>query len=108
MEQTQKKGFWPNFKHFFLRGLAAVLPSLLSLVLIIKGYQFINEYVSKYVNRAIIWLVAHAKLWIFHGELNEHIEGLNELWLTWRLNIGGFVIAIILIYFVGIFLASFV
>ncbi len=108
MEKTQKKGFWPDFKHFFLRGLAAVLPSLLSLVLIIKGYQFINEYVGKYVNTAIIWIVAHAKLWIFGGQLNEHIQGLEQLWDTWRLHIGGFVIAIILIYFVGIFLASFV
>ena len=85
-----------------------MLPSLLSLVLIIKGYQFISKYVGDYVNRAIIWVVAHAQLWIFGGDISDRIADLNELWLVWRLHIGGFVIAIIMIYFVGIFLASFV
>ncbi|MCK4850124.1 MAG: DUF502 domain-containing protein [Phycisphaerae bacterium] len=106
--QTQKKGFWGDFKHFFLRGLAAVLPSLLSLVLIIKGYQFINQYVGVYVNWAIIRLVAHARLWIFGGAVDEHIANLEQIWDNWHLHIGGFIIAISLIYFLGIFLASFV
>ena len=110
MEATeQKKGFWADFKHFFLRGLAAVLPSLLSLVLIIKGYQFINEYVGAYVNKAIIWLIANAQMWIDGAEDVEiYIAELNLLWDRWWLHIGGFAIAISLIYFVGIFLASFV
>ncbi len=106
--QAQKKGFWADFKHFFLRGLAAVLPSLLSLVLIIKGYQFISQYVGDYVNRAIIWLIAHAQLWIFGGAVEDRIANLEQIWDSWHLHIGGFVIAISLIYFVGIFLASFV
>jgi uncharacterized membrane protein len=106
--QTQKKGFWADFKHFFLRGLAAVLPSLLSLVLIIKGYQFINKYVGEYVNAAVIWLVALAQTWIFGGPIEERIVTLEKIWIDWYLHIGGFVIAISLIYFFGIFLASFV
>ena len=86
-----------------------MLPSLLSLVLIIKGYQFINEYVGKYVNAAIIWLVAHAQMWIDGGtDVKVYIAALELLWDKWYLHIGGFVIAISLIYFVGIFLASFV
>ncbi len=109
MEQkTQKKGFWANFKHFFFRGLAAVLPSLLSLVLIIKGYQFINKYVGEYVNAAVIWLVALAQTWIYDGTIQERTVVLKQIWADWYLHIGGFVIAISLIYFVGIFLASFV
>ncbi len=107
--KEQKKGFWADFKHFFLRGLAAVLPSLLSLVLIIKGYQFINEYVSEYVNAAIIWLIAHAQMWIDGGkDVEVYVAALKLLWERWHLHIGGFVIAISLIYFFGIFLASFV
>ncbi len=109
-QETQKKGFWADFKHFFLRGLAAVLPSLLSLVLIIKGYQFINKYVGEHVNWAIIRLIAYAQLWIFGGEVEveERITVLEYIWAQWYLYIGGFVIAISLIYFFGIFLASFV
>ena len=108
MEQIQKTGFWANFKHFFLRGLAAVLPSLLSLVLIIKGYQFINEYIGHYVNWGIIRVVAYAQLWIFGGTIEEHLATLKQIWIDWYLHFAGFVIAISLIYFVGIFLASFI
>jgi len=85
-----------------------VLPSLLSLVLIIKGYQFINKYVGEYVNWAIIRLVAYAQVWIFRGEVKSRIMSLEYIWAEWYLYIGGFVIAISLIYFFGIFLASFV
>jgi len=85
-----------------------VLPSLLSLVLIIKGYQFINKYIGYYVNWAIIRLVAYAQVWIFGGLVKARIANLEQIWIDWRLHITGFVIAISLIYFFGIFLASFV
>lgn len=83
-----------------------MLPSLLSLVLIIKGYQFINKYIGYYVNWATIRLVAYAQLWIFGGSIEERVAVLERIWINLYLHIGGFVIAIILIYFVGIFLAS--
>ena len=106
--QDKKKGFWGDFRQFFFRGLAAVLPSLLTLVLIIKGYQFINEYIGKYVNRAIIWLVANVQSLIFGGTVKDRVASLTLLWQEWFLHVCGFVIAICLIYFVGVFLASFV
>ena len=85
-----------------------MLPSLLSLVLIIKGYQFINEYIGHYVNWGIIRVVAYAQLWIFGGTIEEHLATLKQIWIDWYLHFAGFVIAISLIYFVGIFLASFI
>ncbi len=106
--QVQKTGFWADFRHFFLRGLAAILPSLLSLVLIVKGYQFISKYIGGYVNWALIRIVAVAQMLIFGGAFQEHVSVLKTLWDTWHLHIGGFAIAIALIYFFGIFLASFV
>ena len=105
--QVKKQGFWPNFKHFFFRGLAAVLPSLLTLVLVIKGYQFINQYVGGYVNSVLIRIVAYAQYLIFHGDLGERISNLQEIWSSWYLRITGFIIAICLIYILGVFLASF-
>ena len=106
--QAQKTGFWANFRHFFFRGLAAVLPSLLTLVLIINGYKFISKYVGGYVNWALIRIVAAAQLLIFGGPFNDRVADLMGFWDKWHLHIGGFLIAIVLIYFVGIFLASFV
>ncbi|NIA06019.1 MAG: DUF502 domain-containing protein [Actinobacteria bacterium] len=103
----QKKGFWANFKHFFFRGLAAILPSLLTLVLVVKGYQFINQYVGGYVNWALIRIVAYAQYLIFGGELGQRISHLKAIWDSWYLHITGFIIAICLIYILGVFLASF-
>ena len=105
--QEQKKGFWANFRHFFFRGLAAVLPSLLTLVLVVKGYQFINEYVGGYVNWALIRIVAWAQAPISEAPFDTRVGNLQELWSTWYLHITGFVIAICLIYILGVFLASF-
>src|SRR3972149_2422345 len=101
--QVQKKGFWADFKHFFFRGLAAVLPSLLSLMLIVKGYEFISRYIGGYVNWALIRMVAGAQL-LFGGAFQEHILVLNGIWDRWPLRISGFIIAIVLIYFFGVFL----
>ena len=105
--ETQKQGFWANFKHFFFRGLAAILPSLLTLVLVVKGYQFISQYIGGYVNWALIRIVAWGQLLIFGGDFTERVSILEGLWDSWYLHISGFIIAICLIYILGVFLASF-
>jgi len=107
-KQEPNKGFWADFKRFFFRGLAAILPSLLTLWLIIWGYQFINDYFGYYVNKGTIWIVAHLQTMIYGGSAEERLARLSEFWRSWRLDIGGFIIAMVLIYFLGIFLASFV
>ena len=106
--QENNRGFRADFRHFFLRGLAALLPSLLSLVLIIKGYQFINEYVGNYINAAVIWLVAHIQALLYEGTVEQFEAALRDLWSSAHLDIGGFIIAICLVYFFGVFLANFV
>ena len=107
-KQEQNRGFWADFRHFFFRGLTAVLPSLVTLVLIVKGYQFINDYVGHWINQGIIRLVAYVQTLIFGGLVKDRIPDLRELWDRWFLHIGGFIIAVSLIYFFGVFLASFV
>ena len=106
--QENNRGFRADFRHFFLRGLAALLPSLLSLVLIINGYKFIDEYVGYYINKAIIWLIGHLQAFLYEGTAEQFQAALRHLWVTYHLDIGGFIIAICLVYFFGMFLASFV
>ena len=105
--KEQNKGFWANFKHFFFRGLAAILPSLLTLVLVIKGYQFISQYIGGYVNRVLIRIVAYAQYLLFEGDLGRRIADLEAIWASWYLKITGFIIAVCLIYILGVFLTSF-
>ena len=105
--QDQKNGFWANFKHFFFRGLAAILPSLLTLVLVIKGYQFVDQYIGGYVNSVLIRIVAWAQAPISELAFDVRVQNLEAIWSRWYLHISGFIIAVCLIYFLGIFLASF-
>ncbi len=48
-----------HFKRFFLRGLAVVLPSALTLWLLVKAYQWIDAAIAQPINRGIQWCIIH-------------------------------------------------
>ena len=85
--EEQKKGFWANFRHFFFRGLAAILPSLLTLVLVVKGYQFISQYVGGYVNWMLIRIVAWAQALMSGDSFKERVSNMEVAWQHWYLQI---------------------
>ncbi|MGC9453955.1 MAG: DUF502 domain-containing protein [Phycisphaerae bacterium] len=106
------ESFGSDFRRFFLRGLAAVLPTVLSIVIILWLFRKIHEYVGQYINVAVIWLASKI-IWQAKGpgaqwdnvaELYNHIKNeYYEPWLIWV----GFVLAIVGIYIFGRFVASF-
>lgn len=145
-----------DFRRFFLRGLAALLPTLLTIALMAWAYTLIHDTVGTYIT--------HTMLWICEGVSSRPADGLVETdhdplrygrpidqWddrgrrltieykyihhnalhssdpevraeaetrrdeMIWRiafakynLHLIGFLIAIILVYFTGFFLASFI
>jgi uncharacterized membrane protein len=53
-----------HFKRFFLRGLAVVLPSALTLWLFVKAYQWIDSAIAQPINNGMQWcLVRLMDLW---------------------------------------------
>jgi len=46
-----------HFKRFFLRGLAVVLPSALTLWLLVKAYQWVDAAIAQPINRGIQWCI---------------------------------------------------
>lgn len=94
--------FWSDFRRFFLRGLAAVLPTLLTVMIIVYLFRFVHNYLGVYINAGVIYLLV-----LVHGEWTD-----TELWTVWRehmyLQGVGFVLAIVGIYFIGRFVASFI
>src|SRR5258705_13679013 len=58
----QRVSFGEDFRRFFLRGLAAVLPTLITLLLLIKLWEILWEYLGQH----IIWLIKLASARI-HG-----------------------------------------
>ncbi len=150
-----------EFKRFFLRGLAAVLPTLLTVAVFLWAYNLIDQYMGQHITTAMLnimtltgppdekvvdriedslrygrpideWLgpeagddagrqvteeykVIHSKALQSQREvvrkraLRRRAEALWEIaFAKYKLNLVGFVIAIIVVYFVGLFLASFI
>ena len=57
-----------SIKRYFLRGLAVLLPTILTLWILAWGYSFLQEHVSVHVNRGLV----RALVW-FHGS-----QGMSE------------------------------
>jgi uncharacterized membrane protein len=91
-----------RFRSYFLRGLAILVPTIVTIWLFVWGYKFIQENISVYINRGIVRLVM-----FLQGEqryLTE--EEMVKFWVQGWGSIAGFLIALILVCIVGAALAS--
>ena len=150
-----------DFRRLFFRGLAALVPTLLTIALLVWAYRLLNDNVGVHINRALLALLSTwvspqpatslvdvevdplkygtpinewdeqtgRRLTIEHKIINQSIlgadaRGVDEadlqraererdkaLWeiafVKWKLHLVGFLIAIVLVYYIGLFLASF-
>lgn len=96
------KRFWTDFRRFFLRGLAAVLPTLLTVMIIIYVFRFVQDKIGIYINAGVIYLLERVQTTWDEDQL---LKAWND---NWYLQGVGFVLAIIGVYFIGRFVASFV
>ncbi len=53
-----EQGFFDDFKKFFLRGVAALLPTLLTIAILIWAYQLVDEYIGRYITKGFITMLA--------------------------------------------------
>jgi len=103
-------GFVSDFKRFFVRGLAVVVPTLVTVWLLITVIRFIDNYMGNYMNTAAQWVVAGFRCVLDRSFENsaryrqEIADSWKELHLFWV----GFVLALIAIYIFGRFITSFI
>jgi len=140
---SHRRTFGGDFKQFFGRGLAILLPSIVTLWLLWQALIFLYANLAEPINRGlragVLWatprLVAEEDLpaWFVvtdeqiartqaardsegraemgEGELRSLIRerSFREAWAEhWYLNMAGFVVAILLIYFAGLLLGNYV
>ncbi len=105
--------FSKDFRRFFFRGLAAVLPTVLTLAILIWVLSFIHTYIGQYTNRGAQWIVVQCVAWFTHDQMSwsgpagawRSVEAFwSDYWLVWI----GFALAFIGIYIFGRFIASFI
>ena len=107
-----RESFGNDFKRFFFRGLAAMLPPLLTLMIIVYVLKFVDQNIGSYVNVWAQWVVVQV-LSLGRGEpmtfqgsdaLWTYLKA--EIWEPWHLNWLSFLLAFVLIYIFGRFMAS--
>ena len=107
------RGFIRDFKLFFFRGLAVMLPLLLTVWIIIKVFQFIQNELGKYLDKAAQWVVIQywgviqGEKWSWGGT-HEQWQSIERIWQENKLAYVGIILVFVLIYIVGRFMASFV
>ncbi len=96
------KTFWNDFRRFFLRGLAAVLPTLLTVMIVVYVFRFVHDKIGKYINLGVIYILSRSQGYWSEDTLKKAWD--DQLYLQGV----GFVLAVIGIYFIGRFVASYV
>jgi uncharacterized membrane protein len=60
MSDPSARTFSSDFKRFFVRGLVVVLPTVLTLWIVVKAYQFIDSAIAEPINRSVRMGMANA------------------------------------------------
>jgi len=99
-------GFFDDFRRFFVRGLAAVLPTLITLWLLVWAWNFLWEALGIQIILGIRWTwLTLGGWWIIPREPAAHIHAVTDEQLlgTRILGVG---LAVLLVYIVGVFVGN--
>lgn len=123
--------FASDFRRFFLRGLAAALPTIVTLMIILYVFNFVRDNIGGPIDRAVQWVViqegrlarwsgvtgprtpertepAPAKpgKWDFLVGSDAEWERIKGIWRRFHLSWVGILLAFVTIYIIGRFAAS--
>ena len=129
--EPAKNGFVADFKRFFVRGLATLLPTVLTIVLLFKCFEFVQDYIGVHLSRGLIYVA----VWVVEDypnltddEIADYLTErglsadesedanvlrqvrrvkLNDRWSHGPRSLVGFGLAIALVYIAGRLLGSF-
>lgn len=120
------ESFTKDFKRFFLSGLTAVLPTLLTIAIIVWVLTMIQDYVGQHINVVAKWCVVQFRTingirvagatgtegprtwWQILIGPKMQWERTHQIWRTYHLGWVGFVLAFVVIYIFGRFVGSLV
>jgi uncharacterized membrane protein len=102
----QQVTFTEDFKRFFLRGLAALLPTLITLSIIWYILSFLWESIGQHLIYAVKWAWVRLAGWWFVSE--KPAAYIREYWSEelFRTKLVGVLLAIVLVYIVGLLVGN--
>ena len=96
-----------RLKSYFFRGLAVLLPTILTIGIFVWGYQFIQGNISIHINRGLVRLTLFSKGLEWDDPANEAIKQVwRKFWVNGWGSIAGFLIALIAVCVIGALFAS--
>jgi uncharacterized membrane protein len=103
-------GFAEDFRRFFLRGLAALLPTLITLWLVVWVWNFLWESLGQHIISAIIWAWYQLVSW---GLMEwQPLVQMRRYWWSgqelplWVVKLIGVALSILLVYVIGLFVGN--
>jgi uncharacterized membrane protein len=107
--RRQRVGFGEDFRRFFLRGIAALLPTLITLWLLVWAWDFLWENLGRH----IIWGIKRVWFALAEGGLVAPEVPASYIGWYWdedhvRTRVVGVLLAVILVYVVGVFVGNFI
>ena len=108
--QNSRENFSTDFRRFFLRGLAALMPTLITLWLLLKVWEFLWQSIGVYIILSINRFLAASE---HFGTSPDRVNHLNERLADprngpWYVQLLGVVLAVILVYLFGLFAGNFI
>jgi uncharacterized membrane protein len=102
-----RRSFGEDFQRFFLRGLGTLLPTIITIALIWYVLNFLWDSIGWYVIWAIgrLWYLADQQGWVeptSAGYIGRYLEE------TWYIKPLGVILALVLIYLVGLLVGNFI
>ncbi len=114
MSDPPARTFSADFKRFFLRGLVVLLPTVLTLWIVVKAYQFVDNQIAEPINRGLrLAVVKAAGVWEplqkhFGPDPDAIADNVKEWWDDrWYMQFIGLIVAIVAVYIVGRLLGGF-
>lgn len=93
-----------RFKSYFLRGLAVLLPTILTIWIFVWGYSFIQDNIGIHINRGLVRLTILVK---GLGGGNAQVRKVwSDFWVDGWGSIAGFIVALVAVCILGAILAS--
>jgi uncharacterized membrane protein len=104
----QRPGFVEDFRRFFVRGLATVMPTLITLWLLVRLWDFLWEIIGQNVILFVPWL--WKKLVEYQLLPDQTTQYIDWYWGSdqARTRILGVVLAVVLVYVVGVAVGNFI
>ncbi len=91
-----------RFKKYFFRGMAVLLPTILTIWIFILGFTFIQKNISIHINRGLVQLIMVIRG--YHDIAAR--DALSKFWVHGPGSLAGFVVAVVLVCVVGAMLAN--